>query len=142
MKRASSLLLFSMALGVFLSFALLPPYGANADLSTPTATRVPIPDIKTWIQQYQASPPVQPPARDQVFEEHALAPGHETMFLEPTLLQPGPLASTTLYSTADACVLQGYPDVNAGSTSDMWAGYDTYLDPHGEIVRSLSRSKF
>jgi hypothetical protein len=43
----------------------------------------------------------------------------------------------TLYSVGDACILQGYPTMNAGNTSDMWAGYDDYLDPDGKIVRSL-----
>jgi hypothetical protein len=42
-----------------------------------------------------------------------------------------------LYSIADATVLEGYPTVNFGDTIDMWAGYDEYLYPHGEIARSL-----
>ncbi len=45
----------------------------------------------------------------------------------------------TLFSTADACVLEGYPTFNAGDTRDMWAGYDDDLDPGGRIVRSLVR---
>jgi uncharacterized repeat protein (TIGR01451 family) len=44
---------------------------------------------------------------------------------------------TKLYAVGDACILQGYPDVNLGSTYDMWAGYDEYLDPYGKIARSL-----
>lgn len=44
---------------------------------------------------------------------------------------------TTFYAVADACILQGYPNSNAGSTVDMWAGYDDYLDPDGRVVRSL-----
>jgi hypothetical protein len=47
------------------------------------------------------------------------------------------LAQQTFYSTADTCVLQGYPTANVGNSVDMWAGYDNYLDPDGEIVRSL-----
>ena len=45
----------------------------------------------------------------------------------------------TLYSVADACVVQGYPTANFGDTIDMWAGYDDYLEPDGKIVRSLIR---
>jgi hypothetical protein len=43
----------------------------------------------------------------------------------------------TYYSIADATVLEGYPDLNFGATTDMWAGYDDSLDPHGQIARSL-----
>lgn len=43
----------------------------------------------------------------------------------------------TLYAIADATVLEGYPAVNFGDATDMWAGYDDYLDPYGEIARSL-----
>jgi len=43
------------------------------------------------------------------------------------------------YSVADACVLQGYPIQNFGGTTDMWAGYDDYLEPDGQIARSLVR---
>jgi hypothetical protein len=49
-------------------------------------------------------------------------------------VQPG-----TFYSVADSTILQGAPDLNVGYTSDMWAGYDDYLDPDGKIVRSLVR---
>jgi len=43
----------------------------------------------------------------------------------------------TFYSIADACVLQGYPDVNFGGTTDMWAGYDDDPDRNAQIARSL-----
>jgi hypothetical protein len=45
----------------------------------------------------------------------------------------------TFYAIADATVLEGYPAVNFGDTIDMWAGYDEYLDPYGQIARSLVR---
>jgi len=45
--------------------------------------------------------------------------------------------SGPFYSVADACVLEGYPTTNFGSTVDMWAGYDDYLEPDGKIARSL-----
>ena len=56
---------------------------------------------------------------------------------EPAVSAAGPLAQQTFYSTADACVLEGYPTANMGDTEDMLAGYDDYYDPDGEIVRSL-----
>ena len=43
----------------------------------------------------------------------------------------------TLDAIADTTVLEGYPTVNFGNATDMWAGYDEYLDPHGQIARSL-----
>jgi len=47
--------------------------------------------------------------------------------------------TVTLYSVADACVMEGRSSYNFGSTTDMWVGYDDYLDPDGKIVRSLVR---
>lgn len=47
------------------------------------------------------------------------------------------LDQQTFYATADTYVLEGYPGVNLGDAVDMWAGYDNYLDPDGQIVRSL-----
>ena len=137
MKKIIGLLIFGTGLVIWLSLALLPVHNANADPPVPTATRTPISDIKSLIQQYQTSPPTQPPPKGKVLEEYPLAPEHKTASLEPTLLQHGALASTTFDSTADACILEGYPTLNVGSTSDMWAGYDDFLDPDGEIVRSL-----
>lgn len=137
MKRITSLLVLGMGLVIYLSLALLPLRSANADLPTPTATRAPTLDIKTWIQQHQTSPPTQSQLKGKVLEEYSFAAGHETASPEPTLLRHGSLASTTFDSTADACILEGYPTENAGSTPDMWAGYDELLDPDGEIVRSL-----
>ncbi len=43
----------------------------------------------------------------------------------------------TVPATADTTILQGYPDLNAGDVGYMWVGYDTSLDPDGEVVRSL-----
>jgi C1A family cysteine protease len=47
------------------------------------------------------------------------------------------LGQQSFYSIADATVLQGYPSENLGATVDMWAGYDEYLSPDGQICRSL-----
>ncbi len=41
-----------------------------------------------------------------------------------------------LTSTADACVLEGYPTLNLGITADMWVGYDDFLNPPGKTARS------
>ena len=50
---------------------------------------------------------------------------------------PLPELPTVIEAIEDACILQGYPNYNTGTTSDMWAGYDDYLDPDGQVVRSL-----
>jgi hypothetical protein len=50
-----------------------------------------------------------------------------------------PAPPSKVYSVADACILQGYPTMNFGDTTDMGAGYDDYMDPDGRIVRSLVR---
>jgi len=126
MKRISSLLVFGLVM--CLSLTVLSLYIVTADSPSPTTTRAPILDIKTWLQKYQTSPPTQPQPKGKVLEEYPP---------EPILSQQGALDSTTLDSTADACILEGYPTANFGSTSDMWAGYDDSLDPDGEIVRSL-----
>jgi N-acetylneuraminic acid mutarotase len=137
MKRIPSLLVIGTGLVIWLILVLLPLHSANADLPTPTSTRLPTSDIKTWIQQGQASLPKQPSPDGKAFEAYPLAPGHQTAPPEPPLLQHGSLASITLDSTADACILEGYPTANLGSATDMWAGYDDSLDPAGEVVRSL-----
>jgi len=43
----------------------------------------------------------------------------------------------TITALIDTEIIQGYPAANCGSGLLMRAGYDTYLDPDGEIVRSL-----
>jgi hypothetical protein len=65
-----------------------------------------------------------------------VAPQRESR-VDPAVSAAGPLAQQTFYSTADACVLEGYPTANVGDTEDMLAGYDEYYEPNGEIVRSL-----
>ncbi len=49
------------------------------------------------------------------------------------------LPPTWFYVMADTMVLAGYPTTNYGSTEDMWAGYDTWLNPDGKNARSLVR---
>lgn len=50
---------------------------------------------------------------------------------------PQTVSIIALTPSADACVLEGYPNVNLGGTSDMWAGYDDdFLNPPGKIARS------
>jgi hypothetical protein len=133
MKRIPNSLVFGLV--ICLSLALPSLFTANADPLTPTATRAPPLDIKTWIQQHQTSPPAQPPLEGKVLEEYPLGLDPKTISPEPTFLQHGSPAVKTLYSTADACILSGYPTLNAGDTVDMWAGYDIAYD--AKIVRSL-----
>ncbi|MBX7233866.1 MAG: DNRLRE domain-containing protein, partial [Caldilineales bacterium] len=47
--------------------------------------------------------------------------------------------TVTLIPNSDACVLQGYPTLNAGRTTDMWAGYDDQPNRNAQIVRGLVR---
>ena len=58
-------------------------------------------------------------------------------FNNPIVQTSDALDQNTFYSIADSTILQGGPSFNAGSTIDMWVGYDEYLDPPGQIVRSL-----
>ena len=134
MKRISNLLVFGLV--TCLSLTALSLYIVTADSPTPTTTPAPILDIRTRIEQHQTSPPTHS-LEGKVLAEYLLALGHETIPLEPTLLQQVSMDSIILDSIADACILEGYPTGNFGSTSDMWAGYDDSLDPDGEIVRSL-----
>ena len=52
-----------------------------------------------------------------------------------------PIRATAVISVfspiADAEVIQGYPTSNCGDSSEMHAGYDTYLTPDGRVARSL-----
>jgi len=127
MKRIPSLLVIGTGLVICLSLALLPFHRANADPPTPLATHPPTLNTRTRMQKYPTSLLTEP-FEGRMSEE---AP------LEPTLLQYGSLASTTFDSIADACVLEGRPTTNYGSTVDMLAGYDDSQDPDGEIARSL-----
>ena len=86
-------------------------------------------DIITKLQPYQ-SPSVKPlQSEGQLLEIAPLSTESES----PTAA----LDQETFDAIADATVLQGYPSENTGATIDMWAGYDEYLDPDGEIARSL-----
>lgn len=49
------------------------------------------------------------------------------------------LPPTWFSVVADTMVLAGYPTTNYGSDEDMWAGYDTWLNPDGKNARSLVR---
>ncbi len=65
--------------------------------------------------------------------------GEQYIYLPLVTRNYPPPPPTTFHSVGDACILQGYPTMNAGDTNDMWAGYDDYLNPDGQIVRSLIR---
>jgi len=133
MKRISNLLVFGLV--TCLSLTALSLYIVTADSPSPATTPAPVLDIRTRIEQHQTPPPTRPPLRSGVLEEYPLSPGPKTISPEPTLLQHGPLTAKTLYSTADACILSGYPSLKTGDTVDMWAGCDTAFD--ARIVRSL-----
>ncbi len=49
------------------------------------------------------------------------------------------LPPTWFSVVSDTMVLAGYPTTNYGDTGDMWAGYDTWLNPDGKNARSLVR---
>lgn len=49
------------------------------------------------------------------------------------------LPPTWFSVVADTMVLAGYPTTNYGRAKDMWAGYDTWLNPDGKNARSLVR---
>lgn len=87
-------------------------------------------EIITKLQPYQ-TPGVQPSQSDGRQLQRAPLPSEEE---EPPI---DTLAQRTFYAIADATVLRGYPSLNFGDTTDMWAGYDEYLEPDGEIARSL-----
>jgi hypothetical protein len=56
----------------------------------------------------------------------------------PIIMRMEPISfPRTLFAVEDAMVRQGYPTTNAGNRVDMWAGYDDYMNPDGQIVRSL-----
>ena len=49
------------------------------------------------------------------------------------------LPPTWFSVVSDTMVLAGYPTTNYGGAEDMWAGYDTWLNPDGKNARSLMR---
>jgi hypothetical protein len=98
--------------------------------STPPSPAI---DIRTRLQPYQKHDDVLTNQSDGRRFEVADVP------TEPQEAPIGVLAQQTFSAVADATVLQGYPTLNFGDTSDMWAGYDDYLNPDGRIVRSLIR---
>ena len=110
---------------------LLPPSdGVNAAPPEPTASAAA--NIVTTLQSYQATDAGSSQPDGCLLEEATVTPEREEQPISA-------LDTRTLYPIADATVLEGYPNVNLGSTTDMWAGYDVCLDPDGEIARSLIR---
>jgi uncharacterized repeat protein (TIGR01451 family) len=63
--------------------------------------------------------------------------GERYVYLPLVMRSYPPPPPNTFYSVGDACILQGYATTNFGNTTDMWAGYDDYLNPDGRIARSL-----
>jgi hypothetical protein len=123
-------LIATLLIAVALCLLGLPYSNVNADPPEPTPTPSPAMDIRTRLQPYQ-TPGVAPSEPDDRLFQEAPPPSEVE---EPPI---GALAQQTFYCTADATVLQGYPSRNLGRITDMWAGYDEYLEPDGRIARSL-----
>jgi hypothetical protein len=117
----------SLSDGRLLEAASSPP---EASMGAPDPTPNPATDIRTKLQPYQISGVVPFQSDGRQFEQ---APGPSKAEEPPIRSQ----AQQTFYSIADAVVLQGYASLNLGGTTDMWAGYDDYLEPDGQIARSL-----
>ena len=98
--------------------------------SPPELAPGPAVSIRTRLQSYR-TPGAEQVSPDGCLLEEVSSPPEVEELPVPSQDQQ------TFYSTADACVLQGYSSTNLGSTSDMWAGYDQCLDPDGQISRSL-----
>jgi hypothetical protein len=132
MKHKLTMKYFISTLLVAVALCLLglPFDGVSADPLEPTRSLAL--DIRTRLQPYQ-TPGVEPAQSDGRLSEEAPLPSEVE---KPPI---GPLAQQTFYAIADANALQGYPSQNLGSTTDMWAGYDEYLEPDGQIARSLVR---
>jgi len=58
-----------------------------------------------------------------------------SMSVSPTAIN----ATAVITAFADTEIIQGYPAANCADSLEMRAGYDTYLNPDGRIVRSLIR---
>lgn len=93
---------------------------------------VPAEAIRTKLQSFQTSGLERSQSEGRLIEESPLLSKNEEAPI-------GALAQQTFNAIADATVLQGYPTLNFGDTSDMWAGYDDSLNPDAMIVRSLIR---
>jgi hypothetical protein len=110
--------------------AELPLDRVNA--SPPGPTPGPAMSIRSKLQPYQTPGAELSQTDSRLFEEAPTSGMAEASIVNA-------LDQRTFYSIADATVLQGYPSVNLGYTTDMWAGYDDGLNPDGQIARSLVR---
>ena len=122
---------YSSVTALLVAFALcllLPLQNINAGSSEPTPS--PTMNIITRLQPGRTAN-AEPNQFDGRLIEQAPSPSEVEKSPASTVDQQ------TFNAIADAKVLEGYPTVNFGDTTDMWAGYDEYLDPHGQIARSL-----
>lgn len=122
---------YSSVSALLVAFALcllLPLQNINAGSSEPTPS--PTMNIITRLQPGRTAN-AEPNQFDGRLIEQAPSPSEVEKSPASTVDQQ------TFNAIADAKVLEGYPTVNFGDTTDMWAGYDEYLDPHGQIARSL-----
>lgn len=98
----------------------------------PGPSPTPAIDVQTKLQPYQTSELKPSQADGRLLKE-------STLLSEAQESSVGALGQQTFSASADTTVFQGYPTLNFGNTTDMWAGYDDSLSPDGRIVRSLIR---
>jgi hypothetical protein len=120
----------TLLIGITLCLLVLPFDNVKAGPPEPTSS--PTTDIVTSLQPFQ-SPEAETCQSDSCLLKDATPPS------EVDEHPISALDTRTFYAIADATVLQGYPSVNLGDTTDMWAGYDVCLSPYGKIARSLIR---
>ena len=119
----------SQANGRSLEVAPLSPEVSSEPAEIPGGQFV---DIRAKLQPYQ-TPELEPSQADgRLLKE-------STLRSEAQESSVGALPQQTFNAVADAIVMQGYPTLNFGNTTDMWAGYDDGLSPDGRIARSLIR---
>jgi hypothetical protein len=120
---------FASALLVAVALCLLLPL-QNINAGSPEPTPHPTMNIITRLQPNRTTNAETNQVKGRLIEQAPL----------PSKIEESPASAVdqqTFHAIADATILEGYPTVNFGDTSDMWAGYDEYLDPHGETARSL-----
>jgi hypothetical protein len=128
-RSLASLLAQGLLLALVLRLSVgLPPGAAHTAGPVPT----PAVDIRTRLKADHRTGPGSSPRDGRVLVEAPPPPGSGTE--GPSV---APEAHQTFDANADADVLQGYPDTNFEDALEMWAGYDDYLEPDGQIARSL-----
>ena len=126
--KRSFVLTFLAIAALYLMMLPFDPVNAAPPEPTPSATT----DIVTALHSYQTTDAGSSQPVGRLLKRATVTPDMEEQPIRA-------LDTQTFYPIADTTVLEGYPSVNLGNTSDMWAGYDVCLNPDGEIARSLIR---